>query len=89
MNTQSFTRYWNIARFVAIGIAFFVFVFLTIRGHAHGGFAPNLEVELDTRTEFDEKEEARQESERNESKTEVYTDPQGSQTVFVDGAELG
>lgn len=88
MNTQSFTHFWNIARFIAIGIAFCIFLFYCFEAEAHGGFAPNLEVELETRSEQDEKETSRQESEKNDSGAVVHFDDKGNDTIFIDGGEL-
>lgn len=52
MNVQTFTKYWNYARFIVIIFAFALLGCMKLC--AFGGFAPNLEVDHFDRFEPDE-----------------------------------
>ena len=94
MNTQRFTHYWNVARFVVIGIAAVLFLFLTLRAEC-SGFAPNIEVDHFDRndaesdkSDFQKSQEACEDS-RHDDDYHSYTDNKGNDHHFKDGAELG
>jgi hypothetical protein len=94
MNTQRFTRYWNIARFMVIAISAVIFTFLTIRAHC-SGFAPNIEVDHfhrndpeDQKSDFQKQQEAREDSTHDDN-IHTSTDNDGGEHYFQGGGEWG
>ena len=95
MDTQRFTGYWNIARFVVIAIAAVIFTFLTVRAHCLGGFAPNVEVDHfprndpeDKKSDYQRQQEAREDSTHDDD-IHISTDNDGGNHYFQGGGEWG
>ena len=91
MNTERFTLFWNYARVVAIAMGAFIITATTIKAHC---FAPNLEIDHfdrndseDSKPDHQKSEEAREDS-KHDDDYHSYTDNQGNDHHFKDGAEL-